>query len=90
MSRHAIIPTTRATRRLGVLLLGATLLLAGIALLVLPGPGLLTLALGLAILGVEFGWARRGLARLRVHADAALTRWERRLARLSSRRDTWS
>ena len=44
---------------------GAALLLAGAAMLVLPGPGLVTLAAGLGILALEFAWARRLLAALR-------------------------
>jgi len=47
------------------------MLVTGLALLVLPGPGLLVLAAGLAVLAVEFHWARRLLARLRAHAQAA-------------------
>lgn len=38
---------------------GLGLVLLGITLLVLPGPGILTIAGGLAILSVDFVWARR-------------------------------
>jgi len=44
---------------------GFTLLVAGTAMLVLPGPGLLTMALGLTLLSVEFVWARRLLDRVK-------------------------
>ncbi|MFP3880694.1 MAG: PGPGW domain-containing protein [Actinomycetota bacterium] len=37
---------------------GLTLVMLGVFLLVLPGPGLLTIAGGLAILAVDFAWAR--------------------------------
>ncbi len=37
---------------------GITLVLLGIFLLVLPGPGILTIAGGLAILAIDFAWAR--------------------------------
>ncbi|HUH08183.1 MAG TPA: PGPGW domain-containing protein [Egibacteraceae bacterium] len=37
---------------------GVALCLIGIALLVLPGPGLLVLFLGLALLATEFRWAK--------------------------------
>jgi tellurite resistance protein TerC len=47
---------------------GFTVLALGVAMLVLPGPGLVTIALGLAILSAEFGWARRLLDRLKSHA----------------------
>ncbi len=44
---------------------GFSLLAIGAALLVLPGPGLLTIALGLALLSVEFVWAQRLLDRVK-------------------------
>ncbi len=37
---------------------GVGLVLLGTMLLVLPGPGILTIAAGLAILATEFSWAR--------------------------------
>lgn len=37
---------------------GLALVLLGLFLLVLPGPGILTIAGGLAILAVDFVWAR--------------------------------
>jgi len=42
-----------------VALIGGTVLLLGLAMLVLPGPGLLVIPAGLAILATEFVWARR-------------------------------
>jgi len=41
--------------------LGALLLIAGIALLVLPGPGFVLVAAGLAVLATRFEWARKPL-----------------------------
>jgi len=38
---------------------GSTLLVAGTAMLVLPGPGILTIAAGLALLEKDVAWARR-------------------------------
>lgn len=52
-------------RRPVTIALGVTLTLAGIILLVLPGPGLLVLALGVAVLALEFGPARRLLDAVR-------------------------
>lgn len=51
----------RWTRRWGVDVLGWVLVAAGIAALVLPGPGLLTLVAGLAVLSQEYEWAERRL-----------------------------
>jgi uncharacterized protein (TIGR02611 family) len=40
---------------------GFTLLLAGVAMLVLPGPALAVIPIALAILSLEFAWAGRAL-----------------------------
>jgi uncharacterized protein (TIGR02611 family) len=40
---------------------GFTLLLAGLAMLVLPGPALVVIPVALAILSLEFAWAGRAL-----------------------------
>jgi uncharacterized protein (TIGR02611 family) len=44
---------------------GFLLLLAGLVMLVTPGPGWVTIALGLALLATEYRWARRLLDRLK-------------------------
>lgn len=44
-----------------IALMGGTVILVGIAMPVLPGPGLLVIAGGLALLATEFIWARRAL-----------------------------
>ena len=52
----------RAVKRGGVFLVGTALLIAGTALLVLPGPGIAVIFLGLVVLSAEFQWAQRILA----------------------------
>jgi uncharacterized protein (TIGR02611 family) len=49
--------------RLVVAIFGFLVVLAGLAMLVLPGPGLLVIAIGLGILALEFVWAERLLER---------------------------
>ena len=58
--------TYRRAKRLVVLVVGSTLLLLGAALLILPGPGIPTLLLALAVLATEFLWARLLLRRTRI------------------------
>ncbi len=53
---------------------GLAVLLAGIAMLVLPGPGLLVSAAGLAMLALEFAWAERLLARAAARLEAVRLR----------------
>ena len=55
--------TYKTARRVVVTTVGGTVLLLGVAMLVLPGPALVVIPLGLAILGIEFAWARRFLDR---------------------------
>ncbi len=44
---------------------GVTVLLLGIVMIVTPGPALVVIPVGLAILSIEFTWARIWLKRLR-------------------------
>lgn len=48
-------------RKVVVTIIGTTVLLAGIAMLVLPGPGGLVILGGLSVLATEFAWARWAL-----------------------------
>lgn len=49
----------RNGKRIAVTIVGFVVILAGIAMLVLPGPGWAAIFLGLAILATEYVWARR-------------------------------
>ncbi len=62
--------TYRAARRVVILVIGSTVMLLGAAMLVLPGPGMLVIALGLGILSIEFAFARRLLKRAKDAATA--------------------
>ena len=53
----------RKSRRLAVIVLGFAVLGSGLAMLVLPGPGLIVVLLGLALLATEFAWAEVALSR---------------------------
>jgi tellurite resistance protein TerC len=60
--------TYRQARRIAISVLGTTILLMGVAMLVLPGPAMLMIPLGLAILALEFTWARLWLRRIKLSA----------------------
>ena len=64
--------TYRWARRIAVALVGGTVLAIGIALIVLPGPALVVIPLGLAILGAEFAWARAWLRKVRERSNDLL------------------
>jgi tellurite resistance protein TerC len=59
----------KIVKRVIVSVVGATVLLIGIALLILPGPAFIVIPVGLAILATEYAWARR---------------WQRKARRMAS------
>lgn len=52
-----------AVRKAVIAVIGTTVLLIGVALIVLPGPAFIVIPLGLGILATEFLWARRVIER---------------------------
>ena len=58
-------------KRSAVTLLGGALLVLGLAMMVLPGPGILVIVAGLAVLATEYVWARRLLVRAKKEATKA-------------------
>ena len=61
--------TYKWARRIAVAVIGGTVCLIGVAMIVLPGPAFVVIPVGLGILGLEFAWARRWLARVKQAAD---------------------
>jgi putative transmembrane protein PGPGW len=61
----------RNGKRVGVTIAGFVVLLAGAAMLVLPGPGILVIIAGLAILATEYVWAQRLLKVAKEKANQA-------------------
>lgn len=57
--------TYKWARRIAVSIIGGTVCLIGMLMVVLPGPALVVIPLGLGILGLEFAWARRWLGRVK-------------------------
>ena len=74
LTLNSIMAAWRQARRLIVFVIGGTVLLFGIALLVLPGPAFVVIPMGLGILSLEFVWARVWLRKLRRTAEAAAQR----------------
>lgn len=64
--------TLRWARKAIVLVFGGSVLAIGITLVVLPGPAIVVIPLGLAILATEFLWARSLLNKLREQAATML------------------
>ncbi|MDP3296836.1 MAG: PGPGW domain-containing protein [Thermodesulfovibrionia bacterium] len=56
---HFVITTLKQAKRLVKTVIGFTVLLIGLAMIVLPGPAIVVIPVGLAILATEFVWARK-------------------------------
>lgn len=67
----------RIARRLVIATVGATVVLVGAVMFFTPGPAVLVIPLGLAILALEFVWARRLLRLFRVRARQVSRAWQR-------------
>lgn len=74
----------RNGRKAVVLVVGSAVTLAGIALLVLPGPAFIVIPAGLAILALEFEFARRWLAKLKEWMRQAAQKAREKLSREQS------
>tara|TARA_R110002096_G_scaffold154_27_gene993 strand:+ start:8577 stop:8831 length:255 start_codon:yes stop_codon:yes gene_type:complete len=65
MLKRAFEVTYKTGRRIVVAVVGSSVLLIGIIMLVTPGPAFVVIPVGLAILAIEFVWARHWLKKLR-------------------------
>lgn len=65
MIKRGLHLTYKAARRIVVGVVGVTVVLIGVVMLVTPGPALVVIPVGLAILSIEFTWARAWLRRMR-------------------------
>lgn len=71
---HPVAVAVRAVRRAVVLVVGLTVLTLGAIMLVTPGPAFVVIPLGLAILAIEFVWARRALRWVKQRIEDAAAR----------------
>jgi uncharacterized protein (TIGR02611 family) len=70
-ARRAEHRTRHPAYRIAFAIAGSLVLLAGIVMLVTPGPAFVLIPTGLAMLALEFAWAERLLDRALVQAQAA-------------------
>lgn len=62
----------RSGKRIAVTVIGFAVLIAGIIMVVTPGPGVLVIVAGLAILATEWAWAERALDRTKAGGKVVL------------------
>ena len=66
----------RVARKIAVAVIVVTVVLVGFALIILPGPAVVVVPLGLGILATEFVWARRLLRQFQGRVAQLLERQE--------------
>jgi len=74
MVREAIRVTYRTARRIVIGVIGVSVVIVGVAMIVLPGPAFIVIPAGLAILSIEFAFARRWLHSLKNGSQSAVDR----------------
>jgi uncharacterized protein (TIGR02611 family) len=62
----------RSGKRIAVTMVGFAVLIAGVVMMVTPGPGILVILAGLAILASEWAWAERALDRAKAAGKVAV------------------
>jgi uncharacterized protein (TIGR02611 family) len=67
----------RSGKQIAVTIVGFVLVAAGAVMLLTPGPGLVAILAGLAILGTQYSWARRALETAREKAGKAAKKGRR-------------
>jgi tellurite resistance protein TerC len=88
---RALLASKKTFRRAAVIVVGSTVVLFGILLIVLPGPAFIVIPAGLAILGLEFAWARRWMRILQERARGTVERFsfKRQPIPTELARDSW-
>ena len=67
--KHPLYVPYKVAKRIAIGMVGGSVLLVGVAMIVLPGPAFVVIPAGLAILGIEFAWARSWLKKAKAKAE---------------------
>jgi uncharacterized protein (TIGR02611 family) len=68
--KHPLYGPYRMAKRIAIGIVGGSVLVVGVCMIVLPGPAFVVIPVGLAILGLEFAWARRWLKKAKAKAES--------------------
>lgn len=72
----------RVAKKILIASIGISVVLVGVVMIVTPGPAIVVIPAGLAILAVEFAWARRWLRRVKAYLRITKRRsWKNRVQR---------
>jgi tellurite resistance protein TerC len=64
----------KLAKRIVISIIGSTVILIGIIMIVAPGPAIIVIPAGLAILATEFAWARRWLQTIKENAEKGVNK----------------
>lgn len=78
--KETVAITYKAARRIAVLAVGSTILAVGIVMIIVPGPAIVFIPIGLAVLAIEFAWARIWLRKVREGLSAQNAKYRGRRA----------
>jgi tellurite resistance protein TerC len=67
--KHPLFGTYKVAKRIAIGIVGGSVLVVGVLMIVLPGPALIVIPVGLGILGLEFAWARIWLKKAKAKAE---------------------
>jgi uncharacterized protein (TIGR02611 family) len=67
--------TLKHAKRIVITIIGLSVLGIGIALIVLPGPAIIVIPIGLGILATEFAWAKRLLKKIKERLPERKQQW---------------
>ena len=76
--KHPLYVPYRVAKRIAIGIVGGTVLVVGVCLIVLPGPAFIVIPAGLAILGIEFAWARIWLKKAKAKAQEVAHNFQNR------------
>ncbi len=68
--KHPLYVPYKVAKRIAIGIVGGSVLLVGVAMIVLPGPAFVVIPAGLAILSLEFAWARIWLKKVKAKAES--------------------
>ena len=78
----------KQTKKAAVTLVGLILILAGLIMLLTPGPGLLVIILGLSVLATEYVWANHLLSRAKDYYNQAKQKTLSKIKAQSNKRNS--
>ncbi|MFH0733742.1 MAG: PGPGW domain-containing protein [bacterium] len=67
-----LIKTIKQVKKIIIGIIGLTILIIGVAMLVLPGPAFIVIPIGLSILATEFIWAKKLLTKIKTKISEKL------------------